>query len=215
MKTRIAARVLTVLAILVYTTVALNLAKADPAPNTVNATTTLPTRFAAQSLQVENVTGQHISPLKPSDKAAICLIFISTACPISDTYAPEISRISATFAKSRIATYAVLTDDDISLSDAASYAKEYAFTCPVLLDSKHQLVEAAGATVTPEAVVYDKTLRLIYRGRIDNRYADFGVAREEATQRDLRAILTTVALGKTIKFSETKAIGCFIPPLPG
>ena len=49
--------------------------------------------------------------------------------------------------------------------------------CPVLLDRKHELVKACGATVTPETAVLSPQGKLLYRGRIDDRFARWGQMR--------------------------------------
>jgi hypothetical protein len=54
----------------------------------------------------------------------------------------------------------------------------------------------AGATITPEAVVVDPQGRVLYRGRIDDRYVSLGLERPVATRRDLDEALTDITVGK-------------------
>jgi hypothetical protein len=157
-----------------------------------------------------DTSGKEVSPI--IDRKATVLLFIATTCPISNSYAPEISRLSKTFYGSGIRTYCVLTDNDLTLSAASEYRTEYRLACPVLLDPHHSLVAATGAAVTPEAIVIDRHQRMVYRGRIDNRFVDFGVARLSATTSDLESIIERIAKGEVVRPTQTKAIGCFIPP---
>ena len=53
--------------------------------------------------------------------------------------------------------------------------------------------------------------RLLYRGRIDDRVADFGKRRVEPTRRDLRLALDDILAGKPVQTRLTKAVGCYIP----
>jgi hypothetical protein len=55
--------------------------------------------------------------------------------------------------------------------------------------------------------------RMLYRGRIDDRYVDFGRARPAPTTRDLREVLQALAAGSTLTLRTTPVVGCFIPPL--
>jgi len=55
--------------------------------------------------------------------------------------------------------------------------------------------------------------RMVYRGRIDDRYVDFGRSRPAPTTRDLRAVLQALAAGSTLTPRTTPAVGCFIAPL--
>jgi hypothetical protein len=142
---------------------------------------------------------------------ATVLFFIATGCPISNSYSPKINRIFKEFVDSGVKSYAVLTDDTLTTAQAKQYGQTYEYSCPLVLDPHHTLVSYAGATVTPEAAVFDVAGKLIYRGRIDNKFADFGISRQSATTDDLVAVLKAALLGHKPTLVTTKAIGCFIP----
>jgi hypothetical protein len=71
----------------------------------------------------------------------------------------------------------------------------------------------ARVRVTPEAAVFVPGGGFVYHGRIDNRHHDLGVARPEATSRDLREALAAVLSGKPVAPASAPAIGCYIPNL--
>ena len=54
---------------------------------------------------------------------------------------------------------------------------------------------------------------LVYLGRIDDRYVDFGKTRAAATTHDLAGALEAILDGRPVPESRTRAIGCFIPEL--
>lgn len=141
---------------------------------------------------------------------AVVLLFIARDCPISNAYAPEIKRLIARYTPLRIAFYLVYPDPDTSPAAAKQHAKDYGYSCPVLLDPAHRLVRKAGATVTPEAAVFARGGRLLYRGRIDDLYLGFGQRRDHATRHDLRDALDAVLAGRPAATPKTQAIGCFI-----
>jgi hypothetical protein len=70
-------------------------------------------------------------------------------------------------------------------------------------------VKFTGATVTPEAAVYAGG-RIVYRGRIDDRYVDLGRERLEPTVHDLADALAAVVSGKPVPNPVTQPVGCFI-----
>ncbi len=72
----------------------------------------------------------------------------------------------------------------------------------------------AGATITPEAALFDREGTLHYLGRIDDRFTDFGKARQRAHSRDLEQALAAVLEGKPVPVSRTSAVGCFLADLP-
>jgi hypothetical protein len=71
-------------------------------------------------------------------------------------------------------------------------------------------VKRVGATITPEAAVYDSRGRLIYRGRIDDRYSAVGVERATATRHDLQDAIAAAVAGKPVTPRFTQAVGCYI-----
>ena len=147
-----------------------------------------------------------------ADKAtrATVLIFVARDCPISNTYAPEINRIATQYAKS-VRFFLVYADQEISADKARSHAKDFAYKMPLVLDTKHRLVRATGATVTPQVAVLAPDGKRLYLGRINNLYIGFGKKRARITQNDLRETLDAVLAGKPVPHSTTIAIGCFIP----
>lgn len=147
-------------------------------------------------------------PVEPAEKAASVLIFFCQDCPISNSYAQEINRISASY--TNFAFYIVQVDPDLTSAAARDHAKEYDLRAPVLLDPQHRLVKLAKAKVTPEAVVFGKKGELLYRGRIDDQFAALGKKRGAITQHDLRDALDKITAGKKVKPKETKAVGCSI-----
>jgi thiol-disulfide isomerase/thioredoxin len=159
---------------------------------------------------VRSLQGATVSPLAAHGQKATCLLFIAHDCPISNKYAPEFNRIAKEYAARKVAFYVVYCEADGKPADAVKHYKDFGYACPGLLDPKHALVKLAGATVTPEAAVFDSAGKLAYRGRIDNLYVDFGKPRYSATVHDLRRALDSILAGKPAPVKTTKAVGCFI-----
>jgi hypothetical protein len=80
----------------------------------------------------------------------------------------------------------------------------------VLTDPERELVRFTKATVTPEAAVFDRRGVMVYRGRIDDRYADLGVDRLTPRTRDLEDAITATLAGRRVPNPITPAVGCFI-----
>ncbi len=144
-------------------------------------------------------------------KKAVVLFFITNDCPICNAYAPEIQRICTRYVPKKVAFYLIYADPDLTRADAKKHAQEYGYTFPLLLDRSHRWVRQTGATVTPEAAVLAPNGRLLYRGRIDDLYVDYGKRRCTATRHDLCLALDAIVQGKPIPHLFTKAIGCYIP----
>lgn len=181
-----------------------------PATNTLDAA---PKKNKLPEPAVSGVTGLMRHPLEEARKAkkkAVVFFFVMTDCPIANRFAPEISRICDEYVRRNVAFYIVQTDPKLTASRAREHAKEYNFSCPVLLDRKRELVKFCGASVTPESAVLSPDGKVLYRGRIDDRYVALGQFRVQPKQRDLRLALDAVLNSKPITTPRTKAIGCYI-----
>ncbi|MCA9264846.1 MAG: hypothetical protein KDA60_13395 [Planctomycetales bacterium] len=150
---------------------------------------------------------------EPGSPARV-FIFVRTDCPIANRCAPEIKSLREGFGD--VAEFVlVYCSERESMSQIADHAAEfYDSQIPVLRDGHHELVAACSVSTTPEAVVYDNDGQLIYRGRIDDRYVDFGETRAEPTKRDLLEVLVALRSRQPVSFRETRAIGCPLTPLP-
>ncbi|QJW96371.1 redoxin family protein [Frigoriglobus tundricola] len=165
-------------------------------------------------LTLRDINGTAQTPLAVTDAKAHVLIFLTTDCPIANSYAPEIGAMMKDFADQPVRFYAVHVDPDLTPAGAQKHAKEYGLTLPVLVDTKHQLVAATGVTRTPEVAVVLKDGTIAYRGRIDDRYPGLGKKRQAPSQRDLRDALSAVLAGEPVPTGRTQAVGCSIPDLP-
>ncbi len=65
------------------------------------------------------------------------------------------------------------------------------------------------ATHTPQAVVVAQT-RVVYRGRIDDRYVSWGRSRPQPTQRDLQRALENILAGRAVPAPWPTPVGCLI-----
>ena len=170
----------------------------------------LPVRAAPRPAPVRDVHGAFVRSLAAPGRAATVLIFIARDCPLSNSYAAEIKRLRADYALSPIVFYVVYVDGGPA-KDIRAHAKAHGYDGFALRDPAHALVRLTGATVTPEAAVLGPGRRLLYEGRIDNRFPDFGRARDIASVHDLRRALDAIRAGHPVAVVRTKAVGCFIP----
>lgn len=166
---------------------------------------------ASLSFKAMDVAGEvHSLAAQP----ATGLVFISTECPISNQYVPELNRIAAASAEVGVRVFAVVSDPTVTRQAAAEFAAEYQLQFPLLFDSSGILARHFEPTHVPEAFVLDRAGEVVYRGRIDNRWVDVGRPRAHITQHDFREALRAVAEGKAPTESRTTPIGCpfEVPP---
>jgi hypothetical protein len=171
--------------------------------------TTLATPTSPASVQARDLDGASYQIPDPR-VAATVLIFIAHDCPNANRYLPEIERLRARYSSRGVRFLTVYAEPGLTLDAARRHRKEFAVEAPAILERWQQLVPATGVTVTPEAAVLGPSGKLIYRGRIDDRYAELGRARPRPTRQDLEAALQAILTGKPVAVPRTRAVGCFI-----
>jgi hypothetical protein len=169
------------------------------------------TAAADAGLRLPDLDGRLVDPFAaPSDGKAIVFVFVSVECPISNRYAPEIRRLADAFA-ARGVTFKIVYPNPAEASAAIrSHLKDYSLPPLALRDPSQALAKLAGASITPEAAVYDMQARRLYLGRIDNRYVSLGVQRPAATEHDLEEALKAALAGRPVRQPTAPAVGCYI-----
>ena len=171
-----------------------------------------------QSLDVSSLDGRPVDPFRvaPSTRATV-FVFTRIDCPISNRFAPTIERLRREFEPRGVRFWLVYVDPAESPAAIRAHLTEYDQHATALRDPRHTLVEFSGVTITPEAAVYtsggDSGPRLVYRGRIDDRYVEFGRARPQPSTHDLRDALDAVLAGRAVVPQTTPAVGCIIADL--
>lgn len=179
------------------------------APQSAGASAASPSK---PSPKIADLDGRFFNPFQTSQSGSLVFIFLRTDCPVSNRYAPEISRIEKKFGPRGVRFLLVYPDPDETPATIRNHLKEYSYTIAAARDPRHDLVKFTGVHVTPEAAVFRDRVE-VYRGRIDNRYVDFGKDRTEATERDLESVLEKIVQGEPVAFSSRPAIGCYIPEI--
>ncbi len=171
----------------------------------------LPETIAAPS----DVSSHGVAQADPWTSAAgkvVVLIFVRTDCPIANRYAPEIMRLSAAHA-SEAAFWMVYPDKRESSEEIRKHEVEYHLALPVLRDPQRELMKRAQVSVTPEAAVFDAKGRLVYHGRIDNWFEDFGRARPAPTTHELADAIAAAVSGHPATLPSVAAVGCYLSDL--
>jgi hypothetical protein len=161
--------------------------------------------------QLHDVDGVRRDLFAPSGVANV-LLFVSSDCPISNGYAPEIQRICGEYRSSGVSCSLVYEDASISAEAVRSHRESFGYRdMPAVIDSTHAIASAMKASITPQAVLVAAGGAVKYRGRIDNRYERIGRPRRIVTAHDLRDALDAVLAQRPVTRPVSEAIGCFIP----
>ena len=182
-------------------------------PNSASLSTATKVAAANPSFHLLDLDDKEAGLWQDGPAAVTVALFTQSDCPISNRYAPDILALYEKFHPQGVNFYLLFVDPRQSPEAIRSHLKEYGYPFPALRDPEHSFATFAGATVTPEAVVFDANRRIVYRGRIDDLFADFGKSRSDATSHYLAEAIEATLAGRPVAEPVTKAIGCYIADL--
>jgi len=149
-------------------------------------------------------------PLARGPGTVHVVVFTSHECPIANAYAPTLKALAASWAGKPVRLFLAHVDPDVAADQVRAHAAAYELPGTVLLDPRHELARALGATRTPEAVVLGDA-GIAYRGRIDDQWAALGSRAQQAAVHDLRDAVAAVLAGKAVANPTTDVVGCLLP----
>jgi len=158
------------------------------------------------------VTGKTVqrSDFKGSD--ALLVMFICAHCPYVKHIEKTLGALSADYASRPLAIVAI-SSNDVNTHPADSpeglkaQAQANGFAFPYLYDESQAVAHAYMAACTPDFFLFDKDLRLVYRGQYDGSRPGNGVP---VTGEDLRKAIDTVLAGKPVPTDQRPSVGCNI-----
>lgn len=166
---------------------------------------------AAQNSALQ-LDGTPTDPFLDSLGKPVVFVFVRTDCPISNRYAPLIQQISSKYGE-KVRFLLVYPSKAATAEKIRQHERDYGYKLPALRDPQHVLVAQAQVRVTPEAAVFSADHHLLYHGRIDNLYGDFGRSRHAATTHELDEAIQAALSGKAAPANQP-AVGCFIANIP-
>ncbi len=184
------------LAILAFTTV-------DPLP----VGSTMP----KSDRKMKDISGKEVAMKDAARANGVLVMFSCNTCPY------VIKNQERTIAISKFATAndvgviilnsnEALRRKDDSFNAMQAYAKVQGYQWNYVVDKYHEVADAFGANRTPECFLFDKNLKLVYHGAIDNSPADAAAI----TRVHLQEAINEMAGGKEISVKESKSVGCTI-----
>ncbi len=146
-----------------------------------------------------------------SDKATV-IMFICNHCPYVINIRKHLAKLSSEYMQKGIAFAGINSNNFIAYPDDAPdkmkiMAESLGYKFPYLIDETQEVARAYQAECTPDFFVYDKNLKLIYRGQYDASRPGNGIA---VTGSDLKRALDTVLEGREIPQEQIPSIGCNI-----
>ena len=159
-----------------------------------------------------DLKGQSVNPFAVSDGKPLVLIFVRTDCPISNRYAPTIQAVNKKYAGAALLML-VYPDRSETPQDIEKHLHDYGYTIAAVRDTQHSLVKLSEVEITPEAAVFSGDGQLVYHGRIDNWYKEFGHARSAPTTHELDDAIQAALHPTHPAPAPVGGVGCYISDL--
>ena len=163
------------------------------------------------NMKMKEISGKLESLQSLKGDGGLLVVFSCNTCPFVIGWEDRYNDLHALATNNHIGMVLINSNEakrggDDSLEKMKVHAGEQKYTMPYVVDENHQLADAFGAKATPHVFLFDKDMKLVYKGAIDDNMKDKDSVKEEY----LNDALKQLATGKKIKVNESKALGCSI-----
>ena len=155
------------------------------------------------TLKDYNGKSHSLSDYKNSE--AIVLMFISTKCPVSNSYNEKMKELYDNYHSKDIEFIGINSNKTEDIDAIKEHAEGHNFKFTILKDWNNVIANKLDAQVTPEIYVLNSDLDVLYHGRIDDARGA-----GPAKNNDLKNALDEILSGKKVAVERTRAMGCTI-----
>ena len=165
----------------------------------------------AVDFELPGVDGRRHTLGSVSGPNGLVVMFICNHCPYVQAIVDKLPRDMKELSAAGVGAVAIMSNDpalypEDSFENMALVAKRHAFGFPYVMDATQSVAKAYGAVCTPDFFGYDRNLRLVYRGRLD----DAGRSPKAGNRRELVEAMLAVARGGAAPAVQHASIGCSI-----
>ena len=122
---------------------------------------------AVNTCVLTDVQKQKATFITPGAKPLLLFIFLSPECPLCQNYTRIFNDIQQQY-KEKLDVFGIVPGDAYSIKNITAFQKKYhtAFNC--YSDKKLALTKYLQATVTPQVILLNANMQLLYTGAIDD-----------------------------------------------
>jgi len=161
---------------------------------------------------LNTITGkkEELSALKSN--VATVIMFICNHCPYVKHVQGELVKLANDYQLKAIAFIAINSNDVVNYPDDSpdkmkEVAQQWGYPFPYLYDETQAVAKAYQAACTPDFYIFDKALKCVYRGQLDDARPKNN---HPVTGKDIRAALDAMLAGQQGNPNQIPSIGCNI-----
>jgi len=161
---------------------------------------------------IDTVSDEQFTLYNGEDYDGTLIMFICNHCPFVIHVNDELVRMAHEFDQKNIRVIAISSNDVINYpQDGPEKMKEQAarlgYPFPYLYDETQEVAHAYDAACTPDFYLFDKDMKLYYRGRIDESRPGNG---KPVDGRDIRKAVYNMLAGAEAPEAQYPSAGCNI-----
>lgn len=169
-------------------------------------------------LKMKDISGKEISLNDAKQPNGLLVIFTCNSCPFvvgsegSQGWEGRYQELKKFADAHKVGLILVNSneakrDKGENLQDMKARAHDKGYSdCYYTLDTNSELANAFYARTTPHVYLFDKNMKLVYKGSIDDNVDDS----TKVTAAYLKNAISAMAYGKQVDPAETKPVGCSI-----
>lgn len=160
----------------------------------------------------DTISDQLISLADIKGDIATVIMFICNHCPFVKHVNEQLVKLGNDYLKHNVGFVAISSNDVInypqdSPEEMKKTAHELGYPFPYLYDETQDVAKLYNAACTPDFYIFDKDLKLIYRGQLDDSRPGND---KPVNGKDIRQALDAVISGKVIDENQIPSMGCNI-----
>lgn len=160
----------------------------------------------------DTASGKQVSLADIKGDVATVIMFICNHCPFVKHVNEELVKLANDYGSKGIGFCAISSNDAVNYPDDApgimtQVARQLKYPFPYLYDESQDTARAYDAACTPDFFIYDKHLRLVYRGQLDDSRPGNEIP---VTGKDIRNALDCLINDEPVSEYQRPSIGCNI-----
>ena len=158
------------------------------------------------------VSGKLVSLSAIKSDVATVIMFISNHCPYVKHINQQVVQLANEYIAKGVSFVAINSNDIVAEpDDSPDQMKKVAelskYPFPYLFDETQEVAKAYDAACTPDFYIFDGSLKLVYRGQLDDSRPSNNIP---SSGNDIREALNALLAGKVVSPRQRPSIGCNI-----
>ncbi|XWN37978.1 MAG: redoxin domain-containing protein [Balneola sp.] len=158
---------------------------------------------------VEDINGRSLTLSQTAQQNGLLVVFSCNTCPMVSRWEDRIKAIANSARLNNIGMIVLNPNERIrdrgeSLSDMKRRATKQTYNFLYAMDKDHVIADAFGATRTPEIFLFNGTMKLVYKGSIDDNANNPAAVKNQYVEDAIQALVS----GNEVGITNSAPKGC-------